>query len=327
MRKIIHGIEFSRREHYDCTQWALQVVLQFYGYKLEDILLDEWRFIYRRGDAEGVQISSGHLDMRQKFLDYGIPLVAKRATDAKEAWSAMKHLVDKGKPIPVLVDVYHLEYYSFKNAHHAPHYVILDGYDEKLRTVHITDPSPSELFKGDIPLEDFESALSSSYFHHNWIEFEFPSHHVGHNPDILWAKIRENVNAMLERGRGTDIFWGIEGIRAFARDVKEWASIHKEVLIDNMKTCFDDLTKVSERLDGHYHFLASASEILESPDLKEISFEVGKLAQRWFLLRNMFFKGSKKEPFAMLPRIHHKLLDIADREEQVLIALREVVRT
>ena len=330
MRKIINGIGFCRRELYDCTQQALDVVLRFYGYKVEDILFDEWRFIYRRGDAGSVQIFPGPLDIGQKFFDYGILLLFKRAVDAKEAWSAMKHRIDEGKPIPALADTYYLDYYSPENRHHAPHYVILVGYDEEQETVHIVDPSPWQLFKGDIPLGDFESALNSPYFHNNrnhWFEFEFPLQPVSHAPDALRAKIRRSVKAMLEGGKGANTFWGMEGIRTFAQDVEGWASMEREVLIGHMKACFDDVKKVACRLDGHAHFLASASEILESPDLKEISFEVGKLAQSWFLPGNMFFKGSKKEPFAMLPRIHHRLLDIADREEQVLIALKQAIRT
>ena len=44
-------------------------------------------------------------------------------------------------------------------------------------------------------------------------------------------------------------------------------------------------------------------------------------------LANMSFKGSKKEPLAMFSRIHKKLLDIADREEQAFIALKEAIKT
>lgn len=337
MRKIINGIEFCRRELYDCTQQASDVVLQFYGYKVEDILFDEWRFFYIRGKAGTVQISPGPLDIGRNFSDYGVSLLLKRAADAKEAWSAMKHLIDEGKPTPALADAYYLDYYSPENRHHAPHYVILVGYDEEQGTVHIVDPSPWQLFKGDISLGDFKSALDSSYFHNAkrnlWLEFEFPAQSVGHTPDALRAKMRRNVEEMLEGRRDADIlgemevFWGMEGVRTFAQDVEGWASMEKEVLIGHMKACFDGLKKVACRLDGHAHFLASAGETLESRDLNEISFEVGKLAQSWFLPGNMFFKGSKKDPLAMLPRIHRRLLDIADKEEQVLIALKEAIET
>ena len=333
MRKIISGIEFCKRGRYDCTQQALDVVLQFYGYKVEDILFDEWRFVYRRGGTRGVYISPGALNMRQKFSDYGIPLLFKQAADREEAWSAMKSLIDKGKPTPVLADMYYLDYYSPHSGqnHHALHYVILVGYDEEQGIAQIVDPSPWQRFKGEILLRDFERALDLSAFHQMgsnlWLEFEFPSQPVSHTPNVLRAKIRRNVEAMLEGGRAVNTFWGMKGVRAFAQEVERWASIEREVLIGYMKACFDDLTKMVERLDGHSHFLTSSATILENNDLKEIALEVDKLAQSWVIPRNMFRKAEKKEPLAMLPRIHHRLLDIADREEQVLMALKEAVGT
>ncbi len=329
MRKIIEGIEFCRREHYDCTQQALQVVLQFYGYKVEDILFDEWRFTYGRGNAGDIQISPGRLDMIQKFSDYGIPLLFRRAADAEETWSAMKQRIDERNPVPVLVDVDYLDYYSSEVGPHSPHYVILEGYDEERKTVHITDPSPWQLFKGDIPHKKFEKALYSPYLYNrnHWVEFEFPAQPVRHNPDTLRTKISRNVEVMLQGGWGTNTFFGMEGVRTFAQEVEKWASMDRELLVGYMKTCFGHLGKVACRLDGHAHFLTSAGEILRSPELRGISLEVGKLAQSWFIQANMFFKGSKKEPFAMLPRIHRKLLDIADREEEVLIALRGAIKT
>jgi len=104
--RTIEGIDFCKRELYNCTQQALDVVLRFYGYRLEDVLFDEWRFVYRRGGTRGVLISPGPLDMRKKFLDSGIVIMFKRASDVDKALSAMKRLIDDGRPVPVLMDVY-----------------------------------------------------------------------------------------------------------------------------------------------------------------------------------------------------------------------------
>jgi len=43
------------------------------------------------------------------------------------------------------------------------------------------------------------------------------------------------------------------------------------------------------------------------------------------MARMMFLKGSKKEPEAMLPRISTRLLDIADREEKMLLELKDII--
>lgn len=331
LRKMIAGIEFCTRDLDDCTQVVLDAMLQFYGYKLEDVLFDAWRFFYRRGDAGTVQFSLGEFDLGQKFSDYGLSLLCKQAPDAEEAWSAMKQRINEGKPVPAFMDTYYLDYYDPYNRHHAPHYVILNGYDEEQGSVHIVDPAPNRLFRGEMPLHRFKSALSSAYFdnrgENHWLELGFPSKPISPDPNVVRPKIAKNVEAMLIGEKGNHIFWGIEGIRTFVQDLKGWASMEEEALMPAMRACSDFMRSVAFRLEGHSYFLESAGVVLKSVEVKEIASEVYKIAQSWSLLRSMFFKGSKKEPLTMLGRIQHRLLDIADREEQALIALREAIKT
>ncbi len=330
MRKMIAGIEFCTRDLDDCTQVVLDAMLQFYGYKLEDVLFDAWRFLYRRGEKGTVQISPGSLDLGEKFSDYGLSLVAKQAANAEEAWSAMKQRINEGKPMPAFMDTSYLDYYDPYNRHHGAHYVILNGYDEEQGTVHIVDPAPNRLFRGDMTLSKFKSALSSAYFDrggkNHWLELGFPSKPISPDSNVVRAKIGKNIEAMLEGGRGVNIFWGTEGIRTFVQDLEGCVSMERDVLMSGMRACSDFMRSVAYRLEGHSYFLESAGEVLKSVALKERSLEVYKIAQSWSLLRSMFFKGSKKEHLTMLGRIQHRLLNIADREEQVLIALKEAVR-
>lgn len=75
----------------------------------------------------------------------------------------------------------------------------------------------------------------------------------------------------------------------------------------------------------HFQFLSTISKRLEKPELEKILEELAKITQSWQVATMMFLKGSKKKPEAMLPRIRTRLLDIADREEKMLLELKDII--
>jgi hypothetical protein len=236
------------------------------------------------------------------------------------------------------VDPYHLGYYAPANPRHTGHSVVVDGYNEEQDTAHIVDPSPWQLFKDYIPLSNLEESMGSSHHRDNsernsWVEFDFPAPSVGRDSCTLRAKIKDNVEAMLpgregetvtEEGIKVKAMTGLRGVREFALDLEGWGNREPDWFVSCMPQCREPLQQVGRRLYGHACFLASAGKTLRSEKLDEIAQEVEKIAEAWFLPANLFFKG-RKEPAAMLPRIKHRLLGIADRQERVLVELKEVV--
>ncbi len=57
-------------------------------------------------------------------------LEVKETTSIKKAWTNVKKEIDKGNPVGLKLDSYHLEYFTNK-IHFAGHYVAIYGYDDR----------------------------------------------------------------------------------------------------------------------------------------------------------------------------------------------------
>lgn len=107
-----HGVEIS-----EAMAFGLGAGACFYYVPLPD---SPWRFINGR---------AGRLE--ESFAELtGLPLVLETAEDPDEAWERAREVVDAGRPVLLLTDLYELDYYG-RSARFPGHAVVLFGYDEE----------------------------------------------------------------------------------------------------------------------------------------------------------------------------------------------------
>ena len=327
MKTLIDRVVFSDRDDYDCTYTMLDTMLQSSGYNATQILHDEWCFVYQKADGPCPHIFAKCTSVKDNLANYGICVEQRQTSSTDEAWDRVRVLIDKGQPVPAAADTYYLERYYYPGyGRHTSHYVILCGYDEQEQTVWIVDPSPWKRFKGALPWEGFKRAWGTSYISPNtWLEFSFPLSPPQPNRTAIENILRRNLNLMsLQGDDATGSLFGIEGIRALATDLINWAQDPCDSR-KKMGQAFDHLRQVVTERRGHAEFLAFAAIQLENRELADLSGELEDIARNWVVTRNIFFKGKKRDPSAVILRIQRRLLEIAHREEKALFSLRKML--
>jgi hypothetical protein len=121
-----------------CETTATGTLLKHIGVKLSEPMLF--------GLGEGL----GFIFWNMKLMDYpfiggrikpdmltqnisknlALRLTTKESGSIQKAWADVKNLIDKGQPVGLKLDCFHLEYFS-QPIHFAGHYVALYGYDEE----------------------------------------------------------------------------------------------------------------------------------------------------------------------------------------------------
>lgn len=348
MKKIIKDIPLYYDENANCLICNLANIMKFHGYhEVETIFGLKWGFFYGRGnknslakEEEGYNILSSEQSLAEDlFRFYGITLKRRSTLDAEKAWSIAKKSLDNNEPLIIRADLYYLGYHAHYQSMHGAHSFILNGYDEREDKAYIIDWYPSQFFKGAVSIKALKQARNSlnpkdpnnpqsSGFpiENSWFDIEYPSSRTKLDDNLIKKIILENIEVMLENKSENDYFQGIRGVRTFAEDVPGWSTCdNKDSLVTKMEKSFSSLWSIEGQRGLHSQFLSTISKRLGKPELEKISKELTKIAQGWRVVRYMFLKGSRKEPEAILPRIKTRLLDIADREEEMLLELKDII--
>jgi hypothetical protein len=142
---------FVHRPGFHCESTAVRDVLEFCGLKISEYM------------AFGLDCTFGFEYLRKKFLYppfyinrkictfpntlpkfLGINIEKKTADNATEAWNYAKELIDRGLPVPTLVDMYYLDYMQIPKEpwnHFGNHLIVLVGYDEEKGEAYIANSS------------------------------------------------------------------------------------------------------------------------------------------------------------------------------------------
>lgn len=341
MRTVLKGVGFSQRAHFDCVEQAFEVTLRYLGHELEDVLFAEWRFTYVRAEArDGHLLGPGPpVDRVAKFQEYGGALVYRRCSDPQAALERIQALVALGRPAPVWVDPFFLPHYSPQNPRHTVHAVVVVGFDHDAGTVRIVDPSPWQLFRGDVEAGSLMQALNSHHLdereRNSWVEFDGLGERRARGAEEVGRQLTANIQAMLGdgagrriqvAGRGGVLYEGVAGMRQFATDMRAWADLEADALRVCQRSAREPLQQVARRRYGHARYLANAGRGLGVAAISSVALALEELAEAWFLPGNLLFKGSRREPGAMLDRAACRVEALADQEAELLRRLAATVR-
>ena len=109
---------------------------------------------------------------------------------------------------------------------------------------------------------------------------------------------------------------GFSAIRLFIEEMKSRAGSSDEVLLPWMSEVFDQLAFTGPQRSVFGQTLERLADLYGDQKLTAIAQGFLATAQSWEVARNMFFKGCKRAPAAMLPRIRKRVEALLVQEQE-----------
>jgi hypothetical protein len=163
--------------------------------------------------------------LEEQFLELtDLPLRLQTNADPDAAWEAAKAVVDSGRPVLLLTDLYYLDHYG-KSAHFPGHAVVLAGYDDEV--AYLSDTGFEEL--QTTSLESLARAR-----HGTMPVFPLEGHMLTvpegaslTDPRVAAPKaIQRNARQMMKPALGE--YEGLPALRRFAAEVGSWPQQHDD---------------------------------------------------------------------------------------------------
>lgn len=332
MKKRISGIPFCTNRHYNCLHIVLDSLLRYYRWEPSLPIFYNWDFFYSRG--ESFSIKSRPTSLFAMMQQFGIEAFNCTSDDGRSAWNEVKKRLDTDAPVAINLDVFHLAGAGFfPRQRHSEHQIIVAGYNDKTRTVHLIDPSPWAPSARDIPFDLFLSCWDTRAIvggHQpcfDWCWLDMPDK----PPNVLAchvvAILQRNLASMSTTNSQADCVQGIGGIEQFAEDIGTWTECERQVLKTRLNQCTELFLDVALSREGHGAFLHYASRICGLDGLSVIGREFESISQSWFVAKNLCFKGVIKETRQLIPRIQSRLHAISTQERKAIEVLTNHFQT
>jgi hypothetical protein len=287
----------------------------------------EFDFYYKRtgppskqgNSEEGPQVCNflnfeNHLQEFDKILVENTKITANRS-----AWEYLETILEN-EPVVVYLDEYFLPYHRrFKNEHFC-HFSIIYDLNMANRSVKLIDHdlgASINFYERTLSLHDFLCAFQSA--DNMFLEFKFPKEPIIYDFSTIRDILARNVGLMSNNKETNSLYMGTKGIKVFATDLVLWLTNYDdEKLINVMDSLLDPIYYVAAQRKWHSVFLLAAADLIDASRFEDISNSIDDISQNWMIVKNMFFKGIRKDPHEMIPRISKRLLTIADCEERVI---------
>jgi hypothetical protein len=208
-----------------CGSTALRNLLAFHGLELSE----EMAFGLGAGacfyyvtipDQSPSRFTNGRVSrLEENFVELtGVPLRLETSDDPNQSWSIARSVIDSGRPVLLLTDLYHLDHYG-RSAHFPGHAVVLAGYDDEV--AYLSDTAFEELQR--TRLENLALARHESLpvFPLDGHAFHLPEGEpLGDPRDAAPRAVERAARQMLEPELGD--YQGLPAMRRFAAEIGNW---------------------------------------------------------------------------------------------------------
>lgn len=332
MKHIIQGIEPYETErtpmYYGCSA-NIMSILEFYNPVFHDNItyyfsLMSWWFSYHHEWGMPLGIPTDPLLHRNLQRLYGVDKRQIKNPDFNAFWDSTTSLIEQDRPQLVSVDAYGVSDDLFHdNRLRGMHeFAIVYGFDTGQDKVYLLNNSSRGLF-GTVSLSTLQQIVNHEWFRDYIVPNICPKYDLEEIKHIIQMDIGQYLSG---DHYFPNISHGLTGVRAFCKEVGGWAErAHDKAIRVKMERCFHELTYVGPQRIYFACALHKLGDILEAPHIHQLAERITRLGQSWVVVRHMLFKGAKKDPLNILPRIQNRLMDIADEEEKVLVALARIL--
>jgi hypothetical protein len=327
-------IDFQHNQAAHCENGVTSNLLQFYGITLSEPMIfgmgsgyffSHMPFIKLNGIAvTSFRVWPGWIFKRVTHR-LGIGVKRKKYSNPEKAMQDLDALLARGKPVGMLVGVFHLPYfpkeYRFHfNAHNitvfgkeGDRYLVSDPVMENIETLSYEELKKVRFARGTYP------PRGRMYYIDN-----VPAR-ADLRPAIIKG-IRKTASDMLTIPLP---MFGIDGIRYMARNMRKWpAKMGEKTAALNLAQVIRMLEEIGTGGAGfrfiYAAFLQECAEKLNQPLLNETSVEMTAIGDAW---RNFAWQAARcfknrDNGSVTYDALADLLMDIAGREEKVFSKLR-----
>jgi Butirosin biosynthesis protein H, N-terminal/Domain of unknown function (DUF4872) len=320
--KMVPGYRHVPGNH--CGSTALRNLLAFHGLELsEEMALGLGAgacFYYVTiPDQSPSRFTNGRVSrLEENFVVLtGLPLRLETSEDPERSWDLARSVVDSGRPVILLTDLYHLDHYG-RSAHFPGHAVVLAGYDDAV--AYLSDTAFEEL--QTTRLENLARARHESLpvFPLDGHAFHVPAGETLLDPrEAAPRAIERAARQMLEPELGE--YQGLPALRRFASEVGSWPQA-----AEDWQWCARFNYQVIERRGtGGGNFRLMYSRFLAESGYGE-SAVAAEAAACWTQLAEAMLAASESDqPRPELwARIAEEAAAVLDAEERLWAALNEL---
>jgi len=239
-----------------------------------------------------------------------LELEAKETSSTKKAWENVAQAIDKGVPVGLKLDCYHLEYFT-TNIHFAGHYVTMYGYDTEYAYLIDTNQQGREMKTSLKSLElarNEKGPMSSKNRSYtiNRTDREFDMKHA------VKTAIRHNAADYLNPPIKNI---GYKGVLKTSREIKKWFKSSQDIAGD-----FKTTAMLMERggtggaffRNLYRDFLKESAELLELNQLHEAYVEFSHIAKMWTEVSSLFDKAGDTENEVYINQASDILVDLSE---------------
>ncbi|SEB36986.1 Butirosin biosynthesis protein H, N-terminal [Tenacibaculum sp. MAR_2009_124] len=251
-----------------------------------------------------------------------LTLEVKETLSTRKAWSTVKDSLDKGIPVGLKLDCYHLEYFASK-IHFAGHYASIYGYDELYAYLNDTNQQGRNAVTSlkSLALARNEKGPMSS---------KNLSYTISKTVDIASLKkvipkaIHNNASDFLNPPIKNI---GYKGIAKTSLEVKKWFQSSTSIKKD-FQLCASLMegggTGGSLFRNLYKNFLKESANVLDSSELLEASESYSKIASMWKRVSDLLHLIGDTENIIYIEEVSNILLELSAKEEQTMKSLQKI---
>lgn len=305
-----------RPMYYGCAGTTM-AALQYYNPILADPLayyasLLSWTFLFDTERDIPLKIPASQLMQRNLQHLYGIIQDEIHRDNFDDLWRAIENRLEQGRVVVVWIDANHINDRAF-------HYNRVPG-EVELMVICNCDYSNDTLdiivnpqrFHGSIPL----SCLADMLMFNLAYDYRVPERLIPW-PESQGEQLLQAEILGMQYGRTMGMLeTGFAAIRLFVEEMKSRAGSSEDVLRPWMSEVFKQLAFTGPQRMVFGQTLERLADLYGVPKLATIAQCFLATAQSWEVARNMFFKGCKRSPAAMLPRILKRVEALLVEEQE-----------
>lgn len=257
------------------------------------------------------------------FEHLNIRIDERQTSSPAKAWANVVEPLDRGEPVALQLDCYHLPYFTQK-IHFAGHHVAMYGYDAT--TAYLVDTRP----QGSAQTSSLNQ-LANARSEKGPMSARNRSYTISAVPETL------DLEAAIVRGiRGNaETFLhppiqnlGYKGIKKASSEIRKWFTTSRDV-----KNDFHHAAAMMEHAGTggalfrnlYRDFLKEAAERLESDGLREGHERFARIAATWTEVANLLSQVAETESAEPLNAASDLLLELSELEQVAMQQLLETV--
>lgn len=245
-----------------------------------------------------------------------LELTVKETSSSPKAWASVKEILDKGQPVGLKMDCYHLEYFS-NPFHFAGHYAAIYGYDHQNAFLVDTQQQGCQVQTSLQSLalartEKGPMASKNLYYTIKKSDQEFDL------KEAVIIAIRNNTTEYLNPPIANIAY---KGILKTSSEIIKWFHTSKDIEAEfGLSAMMMEKAGTGGALFRNLYrdFLKESYELLELKQLKTGYEMFSEIAELWKTVAQLFEKVGKTKDFKYIQEASEVLKILSDQEKEAM---------